>query len=176
LAGSYLVITDYASVLKLENKARLVKPSVIKKNVLIFGAARILSGEQKEAAAFFETYIDKVKGKDKEWVRWFYGFSLLLNGSFYLAEPEFISLALSSDNALIAGLSAYFLGGAIAERSEEADKCREAAEDGRKRVIKAMKSADNWSKEANRAGTEIHTAIIRKYMNEAGNWLFSENR
>jgi len=175
LAGSYLVITDYASVLKLENKIRLVKPSVIRKNVLIFGVSRILSGEHKEALAFFEAYLDKVKGKDRQWVRWFYGFSLLLNGSFYLAEPEFISLALSSDDALITGLSAYFLSGVIANHSVEAEKCTVAAENGRKRVIKAMKNAENWNKDAVRMGSEIHAAIIRKYINEAGKWLFTES-
>ena len=54
LAGSYLVILDYASVFNLENRAQSAKPSVIEKNALIFGTARILSGRQKEAVEFFK--------------------------------------------------------------------------------------------------------------------------
>jgi len=176
LAGSYLVITDYASVLKLEYKTRSAKPSVIKKNVLVFGAARILNGEQKEAAAFFETYLDKVRGKDKQWVRWFYGFSLLLSGAFSLAESEFLILAASSDDILITGLSAYFLENSIANRSVKADECTAIAKNGKDRVVNAVKNAGGWIKEANRVGTEIHIAIIRKYINEAGNWLFPGNK
>jgi len=176
LAGSYLVITDYASVLKLENKVRSAKPSVIKKNALLFGAARILNGEQKEAAVFFETYLDKVRGKDKQWVRWFYGFSLLLSGAFDLAEPEFTSLAVSSDDILITGLSAYFLGNSIANRCEKTDECMAVAKNGRDRVVNAVKNTTGWIKEVDKVGTEIHIAIIRKYINEAGNWLFSGNK
>lgn len=59
LASSYMVVSDYASVLKLENKAIHAKPAVVSKNALIFGIARILSGDQKGAAAFFKTYMDR---------------------------------------------------------------------------------------------------------------------
>jgi len=73
LASSYMVISDYPSVLKLESKALLVKPSVIEKNALIFGSARVLNGKYDEAAVFFNTHCNKgrLKGKNLEWIRWF---------------------------------------------------------------------------------------------------------
>jgi len=172
LASSYLVISDFQSVLKLESKALLAKPSVVTKNVLIFGAARVLSGNHSEATAFFKSYMAKVSGKDKQWVRWFYGFSYLLGGSFNQAEPEFTSLAVSSSDALITGLSAYFLHSSLEKYSQNPQVCRETAENGRERLIKAIKNAENWNKETEKMGTEIHIAIIRKYVDEAGEWLF----
>ena len=172
LASSYLVISDYASVQKLESKALLAKPSVIDKNVLIFGAARVLSGNHNDAAVFFKTHLDKCAAKDKQWVRWFLGFSYLLGGSFSLAEPEFTSLAVSSDDAIITGLSAYFLDTSLAKNSLKPGECRSAAENGRSRIISVIKDAVNWKKEVNRTGSEIHTAIISKYINEAEKWLF----
>jgi len=48
LASTYLVMSDFLSVLKLENKIMLAKPSIVEKNVLVFGAARVLSGNHKE--------------------------------------------------------------------------------------------------------------------------------
>ena len=88
LASSYMVISDYPSVLKLESKALLVKPSVIEKNALIFGSARVLNGKYDEAAVFFNTHCNKgrLKGKNLEWIRWFYGFTNLLNSRFAQAE------------------------------------------------------------------------------------------
>ena len=172
LATSYMLISDYQSVLKLESKTQLAKPSLITKNVLIFGSARILSGVFSEAAVFFGTQMRKCKADVFQWVRWFYGFSLLLKGSFDIAEPEFISLALSSDNALITGLSAYFLNTSLEKKSKTPEKCREASEDGKKRVVTALKNAAGWNKEMQRAGTEIHFAIIKKYIDETGKWLF----
>jgi len=175
LASSYLVISDFQSVLKLESKAILAKPSVVNKNILIFGAARILSGNHADAVAFFKTHIGKCEKKDKQWLNWFYGFSLLLSGDFNQAEPDFSSLAVSSDNALITGLSAYFLRSSIEKRSINPDKCHEIAENGRQRVINAVKTVGNWGKEADKVAADIHIAIIRKYIDEAGKWLFSKD-
>ena len=172
LASSYLVISDYNSIQKLESKAALIKPSVVDKNVLIFGAARVLSGNHKEAAAFFKTRLDKCGPKDRLWVRWFLGFSYLLGGAFSLAEPEFSSLAVSSNDAIITGLSAYFLDSSLAKNSLKPDECRALAVNGRSRVVNVLKNAENWKKEADRGGAEIHIAIIMKYVDEAGKWLF----
>ncbi|WP_461252622.1 hypothetical protein [Treponema sp. R8-4-B8] len=175
LASSYLVISDFQSVLKLEGKAILAKPSVVNKNILIFGAARVLSGSHADAVTFFKTHMEKCEKKDKEWVRWFYGFSQLLSGSFNQAEPDFSSLAVSSANILITGLSAYFLHNSIEKRSLNSAKCHEIAENGRQRVVNAVKTVGNWVKEVEKVGADIHIAIIRKYIDEAGKWLFSKD-
>ncbi|MCL1958805.1 MAG: hypothetical protein FWF68_04320 [Spirochaetes bacterium] len=174
LASSYLVISDFPSVLKLESKTVLVKPSVISKNILIFGAARVLSGGYREAAAFFNSHLGKCNKKDKQWVLWFYGFSQLLSSDFKQAESEFSSLAVSSNNVLITGLSAYFLQTSIEKHSLNPQKCHEMSENGRERVKNAIKTLDNWKNEAEKVGAEIHIAIIKKYIDEAGKWLFAE--
>jgi len=183
LASSYLVITDYTSVLKLENKAMTVKPSVVEKNILVFGAARVLSGNRPDAAAFFKTHLEKSKGKkskikesDKQWMRWYYGFIQLLAGTFKTAEPEFKSLASSSKDAIITGLSSYFLSNTIIKNCENHVECLAAAQSGKERVIKTFKNKEGWQKEINKSGGEIHIAVIRKYIDEAGAWLFSESQ
>ena len=174
LAGSYLVISDYPSVLKLESKAQIAKPSVIHKNALIFGSARVLSGNHKDAAAFFKSYLDKGKVKNRQWIHWYYGFSLLLGGNFNMAEPEFMSLAVSSPDPLITGLSAYFLHSSLAKYSLKPEECRLVAQNGRSRIVKALVNEYNWKKEADKMGTEIHVSIVRKYIDEAGEWLFTD--
>jgi len=176
LASSYLVITDYQSVLKLESKVMLNKPSVVGQNILLFGSARVLSGNHKEAIAFFKTNLDRNKGKlkanEEQWVRWFYGFSQLLSGAFKAAEPEFTPLAISSQDALVTGLAAYFLSTSIAKHSENQSECLAAAESGRIRVANAIKNYTGWKKEVDKMSSDIHIAIIRKYIDETGRWLF----
>jgi len=175
LASSYLVISDYQSVLKLEGKAALAKPAVVVKNVLVFGAARILSGNHTEAADFFRNHIEKTKGKENQWVRWFHGFSYLLAGNFTSTEPIFLSLTVSSNDALITGLSAYFLNTSLAKYSLDSQKCIKSSETARERVIRVIRNSDHWKKESERMGTEIHIAIIRKYIDAAGKWIFGDN-
>ena len=174
LASSYLVISDFPSVLKLESKTTLIKPHLISKNVLIFGAARVLNGSHADAAGFFKAQLGKCGKKDKQWVHWFYGFSRLLSGSYLQAEDEFLSLAVTSDNVLITGLSAYFLSTSIEKHSLSPKKCREMSENGRERVKNAIKTLENWKKDADNVGSEIHVAIIKKYIDSAGKWLFEE--
>jgi len=174
LASSYLVISDFPSVLKLESKTTLIKPHLISKNVLIFGAARVLNGSHADAAGFFKAQLGKCDKKDKQWVHWFYGFSRLLSGAFQQAEDEFLSLAVSSDNVLITGLSAYFLSTSIEKHSLSPKKCRQMSENGRERVKNAIKTLENWKKDADNVGSEIHVAIIKKYIDSAGKWLFEE--
>jgi len=176
LASSYMVISDYASVLRLENKAVLVKPSVVEKNVLIFGSAKVLSKNYADAAAFFKTYLDnsKLNANEREWVRWFYGFSNLLGGEFNKAEPDFSYLAQFARDIIVSGLSAYFLFNNLVKYSKKPDECRAAAEKGRSRVIMTVKNPARWKKEVEKMETEIHAAIIRKYIDEAGIWLFKK--
>jgi hypothetical protein len=175
LSSSYLVISDYLSVLKLEKKAQIARPSVVSKNVLLFGAARILNNNPDEAAAFFRMHLKKCRSRDKQWVYWFYGFSQLLAGDFSPVESIFSSLAISSKDALITGLCAYFLNTSLEKKSINPQKCRETAEIGKNRIKKALKNHSGWKKEVDRMGTDIHIAIIKKYIDEAGNWLF-ENK
>ena len=178
LASSYLVMTDYQSVIKLENKAILAKPSTVENNILLFGAARVLSGSPSEAVAFFKTHLEKgkIKAKDEQWIRWYYGFSLLLSGSFSMVLPEFASLAISSRDALITGLPAYFLNNTIAKNCDNSEEGFSAAKTGRTRVVKALKNLISWKKETNNMSADIHVAIIKKYINEAGEWLFGEHQ
>jgi len=177
LASSYMVISDYPSVLKLEGKAALAKPSVVEKNVMIFGSARVLSGDYASATAFFKKYLDKskLKDRDREWIRWFYGFTQLLGRAFRQAEPEFLSLAESSSDAVIVALSAYFLDKNLAKYSIKPEECRASAQNGRGRVVEALKTAENWKKEVEKIENEIHISIVRKYVDEAGKWLFADN-
>jgi hypothetical protein len=177
LASSYMVISDYQSVVKLENRAFLAKRPVVEENVLIFGAARVISGDYQGAVTFFKIHMEKSKlrKQDIEWVRWYYGFSCLLNSAFNKAEQEFMSMAVSSKDALIAGISAYFLANNLAVKSLRRQDCLADAETGRNRVAKKLKKLKNWKKEVKKTETEIHVAVIRKYVNEAGIWIFGEN-
>ena len=174
LASSYLVISDYQSVLKLEYKAQMAKSSVIDSNVMIFGSARILSGAHEDAAVFFRTHLDRCPKKDKQWARWFYGFSSLLSGNFSQAENEFVSLSVSSDNLLICGLCAYFLASSLEKKSANPEKCRNTSVNGKNRVVKAVKNPAGWKKETAKMGTDVHIAIIKRYTDETGKWLFEK--
>jgi hypothetical protein len=165
-------MSDSRAVLNLENQTAAAKPALVEKNALIFGAARVLSGDAEGAARFFSERMTGAGGPGSLWIHWYYGFSLLLSRRFDAAAAEFRVLASVSPDALVTGLSAYFLAGAVARNAENPLECREAAETGKKRVTGALKNTAGWRREMTRASTEIHAAILRSYMEAAEDWLF----
>ena len=173
LANTYLVLSDSPGVMSLENKAAVAKPSLIEENALVFGTARILGKDITGAIRFFESRLQSAKADIRPWIHWYYSFSLLLNRQYEKASEEFSYLARSSRDGVIAGLSAYFLGSVIMKSMPAHRAILEpAAEEGRERVRASFPRQLNWAKEVARIKAEIHTAVLTKYMDEAGIWLY----
>ena len=175
LANTYLVMSDSAAVTALENKTAIAKPALVEANALVFGAARILGGDPAGAAGFFSLRLAGGKAKDLQWVRWYYGFSLLLNRQFGKAETEFRALAAESTDAVITGLSAFFLADTLQKHTENRDAVQAGVREGRERVQRSLKTIEAWNREAAKIETEVHAAVIKQYISQAGTWLFEEN-
>jgi hypothetical protein len=172
LANTYLVMSDSEGVIRLENKTAIAKPALIESNALVFGAAHILGGDTSGAVNFFSRRLEKGKVKDPQWIRWYYGFSLLLDRQFAKAAVEFKALAAESSDVVITGLSSYFLWDTLRKKTEKGQECRTKAQEGRDRVLEAVKTAGGWNREAAKIETEVHAAIIKQYIGKAGAWLF----
>jgi len=174
LANSYLVLSDSAGVMSLENKTAITKPALIEANALVFGTARILGKDISGAVRFFGARRDTAKGEFREWVRWYHGFALLLDRQFEKAAEEFILLSRVSKDGVIAGLSSYFVSGALTQSlPEKEEEFREISAQGKERVLKAMPQEKDWDREASRISTEIHAAVLSKYMKETSRWLYT---
>jgi len=173
LANSYLVLSDAAAVMSLENKTAIAKPSLINTNALVFGTARILGKDISGAVRFFDTRKNKVKAGLKEWVLWYYGFALLLDRQYEKAAEEFSLLAQNSKDGVIAALSSYFLSDTIARSLPvRGHEFHEIASEGKKRVLLSLPEIKNWNREISRLSTEIHAAALSNYFEETGKWLY----
>jgi len=174
LANSYLVLSDTASVVSFENKVAINKPALVDKNVLVFGTARILGNDITGAVHFFKTRKETANAKLKGWVTWYYGFSLLLNRQVEEANREFSLLASSSMDGVVTALSSYFLQLNIkAMLPQFRQEFREISETGRKRALVAIPKMKDWKGEIARLSTEIHAAVIAKYLQDTGIWLYN---
>ena len=175
LANCYLVLSDSAAVMSLENKVAISKPALVDANVLLFGTARILGKDISGAVHFFGTRKDTAKAGLREWVRWYYGFALLLDRQYEEAGEEFSILARLSNDGVIAGLSSYFLSETISRIVGQIGQgFMEDSDTGRQRVLGTLPAIKNWNREIARLSTEIHAAALAKYMEDAGRWLYSE--
>jgi hypothetical protein len=173
LANAYLILSDSSSVVSMENKTTIAKPALVDANALIFGTARILNKDIKGAVAFFFTRLNSAKTESADWVRWYYGFSLLLDRQFSAAGDQFKVLAVQSKDGIITGLSAFFLAENLAKtvplRSLEFTA---AAMEGRNRLKKTFPSAAAWNRETKKILNEVYTVVLSKYITETARWLF----
>jgi len=175
LANSYLVLSDSAAVMSLENKTAVARPSLVDANVLVFGTARILGKDISGAIRFFEVRKDTVKGTLKEWVNWYHGFTLLLDRRFEEAAGIFSLLAGISKDGIISGLSSYFLTETIARVLPQREpELKKISSDGKERVLRTLPRLKDWNREVSRLSTEIHAAVLSKYMTETGRWLYDK--
>ena len=183
LTHSYIVLGDFESAARLENNVALAKPALLEEYALVFGAARILGGNAPAAVEFFKNRLDKGEGGTGQqsgqrlqsgcWLRWYYGFSLILARSFDEAQTVFIELAAGVKDPVVAGLSAYFLSEVLGkDRAECVVRAKEAAG----KIRKDVRSLDVWNTKAATLEKEIHGVIIKRYIDETGQWLFRGDR
>ena len=176
LINSYLVLSDVNSVTELEKRLSITKSSLINENALSFGAARILSKDYQGAVEFLAskyTRESRNKGSDAEWLRWYYGFSLLLSRRFDEAADVFILLAREGRDGIPAGLSAYFLSENLAAFLPLRSKnLLEEATAAKERVTKTLRGRNDWDRELKRLETEVYAVALQTYTGKAADYLY----
>jgi hypothetical protein len=186
LANTYFVLSDPASVMDLERKITQGKPSLVEEHALLFGAARILTKDIR-GVQFFSDRLDAAvarsgKGiffrKDARktaWIRFYYGFTLLLERQFSIAAEQFTVLSKEAKDPVVIGLSAYFLADILTKMLLDRSLDLQAiAADGRNRVGAALHTIDAWYKDATKLQNEIYGAILVPYLRDAGRWIYRD--
>jgi hypothetical protein len=173
LVNAYLLQSDIAGIERLETELAAKRPDILRKNALLFGVTRLLRNRAADAEAFFASYLDAKDVESREWFRFDYGFSLVLQKKIAEALP-YIEEGCAARDAVLCLLAAYLLGtvGAASASDEAGAEAAQAkAEAVRARLAKRYSSA-RWSGEVERAKSEVHIVILSKLIDDAGRWLY----
>lgn len=175
LVNAYLLQSDIDGIETLESELEAKKPSILRKNALLFGVTRLLRNRPGEAETFFSKYLDAKDVESRDWLRFDYGFSLVLQKKSAEALP-FLHEGLRSRDPVLCLLSAYLLGsvGAASAPSEGERTAAGAAADAARSRLRKRYSSAKWSKEVDRAKSEVHIVILSKLLDDAGAWLYAE--
>jgi tetratricopeptide (TPR) repeat protein len=175
LINAYLLQSDAEGIARLEEALAAQRPDLLRKNALLFGVTRLLTGRNEEAEAFFKKYLDAKDADSADWLRFDYGFSLIMQKRIRESRP-YLEEALSSSDAVLRAVAAYLLGGLCADAEtteEDRASARARAEEERIRLKKRFDER-RWRKEVERAKSEVHIVILSKLVDEAGRWLREE--
>ncbi|MDR0723545.1 MAG: hypothetical protein LBF75_12295 [Treponema sp.] len=187
LVNTYFILSEPASVMDLEDKIAQGKPSLIEEYALLFGAARILAKDINGGVQFFSARLDAAVARSGKglfskkdpwktaWIRFYYGFTLLLERQFSIAAEQFIILSKEAKDPVVIGVSAYFLADILSKMLLDRGLDLQAtAADGRNRVGAALHTIDAWYKEATKLQNEIYGAILAPYLRDAGRWIYRD--
>ena len=173
LANTYMELSDTAGVMNLENICGIVKPSVVDENVLIFGLARILSRDISGAVRFYQSRREQANPQIRDWVYWYYAFSLVMAKEYILAGNEFKILARMSKNVFITALSSYFLDEVLSHVLPDLyTEYKDISHTSRLRVLKVLPNMESWKKELLPYSGEVYISAIEKYTDKTMKWLY----
>ncbi|MDR2394413.1 MAG: hypothetical protein LBD93_09715 [Treponema sp.] len=187
LVNTYFVLSEPASVVELERRIAQGKPSLIEEHALVFGVARVLVKDISGAIQFFSDRLDaavarsgkglyrKKDPRKTAWIRFYYGFTLLLERQFSIAAEQFIILAKEAKDPVIIGLSAYFLAEILSKvLLDRGLDLQATAANGRNRAGAGLHTIDAWYKEVTKLQTEIYGAILIPYLRDTGRWIYRD--
>lgn len=174
LVNAYLLQSDIEGIESLETALRAKRPDQLRKNALLFGVTRLLRNKSDEAEAFFLPYLDSRDVDSRPWLRFDYGFSLVLQKRAGEALP-YLEEGCAARDPVLCLLGAYLLGSvglaSIADETQKAGVARRV-EAARERLLKRYSSA-KWSREVERAKSEVHIVILSRLIDDAGRWLYA---
>jgi hypothetical protein len=173
LVNAYLLQSDIAGIERLEAELGAKRPDILRKNALLFGVTRLLRNRSDEAEAFFGRYLDAKDAESRDWLRFDYGFSLVLQKKGAPAIP-YLEEGLSSRDSVLCLLAAYLLGsigvGSAPDAAAGASLAAEA--DSARTRLRKRYASSKWNKEVERAKSEVHIVILSKLIDDAGRWLY----
>jgi len=175
-----LLRSDLPAIERLESTLRERRPKALRRDALLFAAARLLKNDAEASVAFLEEFARG--GGRPDWLDFYYAFSLVLARRTGDAAPRLEPL-LSAKDPVLALLAAYTLGVLCAPSASPEERSRRASlAEGRRDALArrfgaatggpASRGAERGSREIERAKGEVHIVILSKIVDEAGAWLF----
>jgi hypothetical protein len=173
LVNAYLLQSDIEGIEALERELSSRRPELLRRNALLFGVTRLLRNRSGEAEAFFAAYLDAKDVESRPWLRFNYGFSLVLQKRAAQALPYLEEGSLARDPVLSL-LGSYLLGSVgAASLDDEAERLRVSTQaEASREKLRARYTSAQWSKEVERAKSEVHIVILSRLIDDAGRWLY----
>lgn len=173
LVNTSLLRGDMATIERLESALRVGKPAALRRDAVLFGAARMLKNDAEATERFLAEFVDGRGVDNAQWLLFYYGFVLVMRERFDEATPR-MQATISAKDPVLALMSAYILGSlcAVAAKPGDRQALVDSAEAVRIRLSRTFDAA-KWARETERAKGEVHIVILSRILDEASGWMFA---
>ncbi len=169
--NALLLLSDLEGIAKLEALLRDKKPSVLRRNALLFGITKLLKGDFREAADFLAPYAGLKACDDPDWLLFDLAFARLVLKEWQNAYAILIGL-IKGRSRLLRILCAYYLQ-LVAEKLPAADSQRalSASQTIKETSLKKL-SRKAWEALCEEGMLDIKGVVLSKMVADAGAWLY----
>jgi hypothetical protein len=168
LINATLVLSKPYEIYRLETFLQDKKPQYRRDFALSLGVPYLLENNPQKMELFFKEFLD-LSGVEGLWVRWDYGFALLLGGKREESRKELMKVSERAKEPVLLTLTGYLLE-SFAEESEEAV---ERVRSIRDRVKKGYTKC-RFEKEIEKSKANVQAVILIRLIQDATKWLYGE--
>ncbi|HOJ98337.1 MAG: hypothetical protein N2509_01520 [Treponemataceae bacterium] len=174
LAHTYVVLSDFTGLHRLESALRQKKPRLLEKIALIFGLAYILESRHEEAISFLSRYRNNGKKAQEQWISLYYAFSLLYTRNYEKAGPVLSELCEQASEPLVVALAAYFVRQSLLVAfPAEKERWENLVTRALQRVRSMVPDRSRWERELSRNQGDLAIAILAKPLAEAALLIYT---
>ncbi len=152
-------------ITKIEELLRDKRPAAMPSFALSLGIPYLLNNDPPGAENYFREFLE-IRGEDRPWIVWCYGFSLLLQRKLEEAKIQFLSLG-GEKSPILNLLTAYMLD-TCAVQDDEAKRHQTALA----AELRSRYTRTEFLKILEKARTSVHIVVLGKVLDEAVEWLY----
>jgi hypothetical protein len=171
LINAYMVTSSVEKISALESHLREKKPALLRTYALQFGIPYLLKmrDQPKAAETYFGRAAERADAPHRDWLRWSYASSLLLQRQFDAAKATLLELLDTKLDPVmelltVHGLS-FFMGGdpKLAERVQ-----------GERRRLAQRFAPEQWDRRIESNSRHIQIFLFNGIIRDAKRWLFEQ--
>ncbi len=172
LSEALLILSDFASMNRLEAFLQENKPSYISKLATKFVASKMLSGNFNELLEFTAKFNTSDENKD-EWMAFYHAFSLQMMKDYPNSFLEFKAMQEIASIPLIKVLSSYFVLKVFSDYNDLSAEEVETSRLALKADITSSYKKEKWNRYIEKEKQEIHVMVLSKIIEDATAFFFA---
>jgi hypothetical protein len=171
LINAYVVTSSVDKISALESHLREKKPALLRTYALQFGIPYLLKmkDEPKAAESYFGRAAEGVDMPHRDWLRWSYASSLLLERQFDAAKVTLLELLDSKLDPVLELLTVHGLSYFTGVDPQLAERV-----DSERRRLAERLTPEQWDKRIESNSRHIQIVLFNGIIRDAKRWLFEQ--
>jgi hypothetical protein len=172
LINAYVVTSSVDKISALESYLREKKPALLRTYALQFGIPYLLKmkDEPKAAESYFGRAAERADAPHRDWLRWSYASSLLLERQFDAAKVTLLELLDSKLDPVLELLALHGLSFFTGVDPQLAER----VQNERRRLARRFTS-EQWDKRIEANSRHIQIVLFNGIIRDAKRWLFEQS-